>query len=135
MTPVHRQIDVLYRQAYACVYPPTTLPQNKTDRELSYSVCRTCVRQLLQLAKKSRTRLSPVMRRSICRGCLLILDARCTGHLRLHKYGIILKCDSCGTRNRTPIQPKAPYRYSYFERMLPDTKIPNIGSPSTQLDS
>lgn len=81
---------------------------------------------MLHLAKKSRVRLSPVMRRSICRGCHLILDSRTTGRLRFHKTGIVIICDACGTQNRTPLQPNAPYRPAYFERMLPDSKLPTV---------
>ncbi|VDK35033.1 unnamed protein product [Taenia asiatica] len=121
-SPVHRQIDILYRQAYSCVYPLLDASSD-FERQMSHFICRRCVNQMLHLAKKSRVRLSPVMRRSICRGCHLILDPRTTGRLRFHKTGIVVTCDACGTQNRTPLQPNAPYRPAYFERMLPDSKL------------
>nr|CDS27144.1 ribonuclease P protein subunit RPR2 [Hymenolepis microstoma] len=123
ITPIHLQIDILYRQAYSCVHPLLNC-KNEVERQVIYSTCRRCVRQLLLLAKKSRVRLSPVMRRSICRGCHLILDSRVTSRLKMHSSGIIVTCETCGTRNITSLQPNKPYRPSYFERTLPDSKIP-----------
>ncbi|KAM3184008.1 hypothetical protein ACTXT7_009216 [Hymenolepis weldensis] len=125
ITPVHRQIDILYRQAYSCIHPLLKC-KNEVERQVINATCRRCVSQLLLLAKKSRVRLSPVMRRSICRGCHLILDSRVTSRLKMHNTGFIVTCEACGTRNVISLQPNKPYRPSYFERMLPDSDLPVI---------
>uniref|UniRef100_A0A5K3ETV2 Ribonuclease P protein subunit p21 n=1 Tax=Mesocestoides corti TaxID=53468 RepID=A0A5K3ETV2_MESCO len=131
VTPVHQQINILYRQAHGCIYPLINA-RGEAEREVSYLACRRCIKQLLYLAKKSRVRLSPVMRRSICRGCHLILDSRTTCRLRLHKMGLVLICEGCGTRNKLPFQRNSSYQPAFFERMLPDSVLPTVDTSENQ---
>lgn len=112
-------MNLLYQQAYACIYPPG----DQASMGVRMTLCRSYVSQLQSLASKSRARLSPVMRRSICRGCRIILDARITCRMRLHKKGIVSLCAGCGTRTLLPLSGKT-YAPCYFEKVLPDSKLP-----------
>ncbi|BHF77334.1 hypothetical protein SprV_0602043800 [Sparganum proliferum] len=83
-------------------------------------ICRSFVRQLLCLAKKLRVRLSPVMRRSICPSCFVILEPSVTCRLRFRKRRLITRCEACGAVSHLPV-PSGVWQPCYFEEVLVDS--------------
>ncbi|VDL94128.1 unnamed protein product [Schistocephalus solidus] len=121
VTPAHKHVNVLYQQARSCLASLTV--NEDADLQGRIFICRSLVRQLLCLAKKSRVRLSPVMRRSICQNCFVILEPSVTCRLRFRKRRLITRCEACDAVSRLPV-PSGIWQPSYFEEVLVDSRFP-----------
>ncbi|KAL7056047.1 hypothetical protein AAHC03_021162 [Spirometra sp. Aus1] len=119
VSPAHKHINVLYQQARSCLVPP--VDSEDAGLQGRILICRSFVRQLLCLAKKSRVRLSPVMRRSICRSCFVILEPSVTCRLRFRKRRLITRCEACGAVSHLPV-PSGVWQPCYFEEVLVDSR-------------
>ncbi|CAH8643282.1 unnamed protein product [Schistosoma rodhaini] len=113
-SPIHHHMNLLYQQISLFMNLKPTL-QNEAFTAL---LCRTTSQNLQILGKKSQTRLSFAIRRSLCTKCLVPLQL--WGKLRVRKRHIHLSCALCNHRWIISY-PVNKWHASYSESVLPDS--------------
>ena len=137
---LHSRVSYLYQ---AAAYLATQKPQSetKTDRESGEAIttilgsdndsakahqaaARHLVKDLRAVSQKVLLRMSPTMKRSICKSChtMLVEGSTCTSEVENRSRGgrkpwadvLVLKCNVCGSARRFPVgaerQRRRPYR-------------------------
>lgn len=113
-SPVHHHMNLLYQQMSLFIDLKPTL-QNEAFTAL---LCRITSQNLKILGRKSQTRLSFAIRRSLCTKCLVPLQL--SGKIRVRKRRIRLSCVLCNHQS-TISYPINKWRASYSESVLPDS--------------
>ncbi|VEL43212.1 unnamed protein product [Protopolystoma xenopodis] len=92
--PVHQHISLLYSQAYD-VLAAVFSESDEFVKRMAIRLSRNYVTSLLKLAKKSRLRISPTIKKSICPRCNLVLIGGNTCSMVIRKRLIIKSCHHC----------------------------------------
>ncbi|CAH8539324.1 unnamed protein product [Schistosoma turkestanicum] len=116
ISPIHHHMNLLHQQITVCINSKSSTLGNESFTAL---LCRMTGQNLKHFSRKSQTRLSCVIRRSLCKKCLIPLEL--FGKIRIRKRQIRVCCSLCHHQFIITYPILHKWHRNYLESILPDS--------------